>query len=209
MLMQRSVDTARPDTPFPFSITVCSIDEMLRSCRAGVSHVVSILDPHAPVPWVLDALGCHDRLVLRFHDVIAETVDAVAPGPQHIAALLDFAADLMSPTPPRARLLIHCRAGVSRSPAALALILAARTPALTPAAIAGEVLRLRPCAWPNLRMIEIGDELLGRHGALIEAARQIYRLRLAKQPELAPLMLRHGRRREVEAGRRLVRSAAT
>ena len=101
-------------------------------------------------------------------------------------------------------LLIHCGAGFSRSPAAVALMLALAMPAIAPVDIAAEVLRPRPTAWPNLRIIELGDGLLNRRGELVEAASRIYQHRLAHQPGLAELMIANGREREVEAGRKAV-----
>jgi predicted protein tyrosine phosphatase len=101
-------------------------------------------------------------------------------------------------------LLIHCGAGFSRSPAAVALLLAQAAPTIAPGDIAAEVLRLRPTAWPNLRIIELGDGLLDRRGELVEAASGIYRHRLAQQPDLAELIIANGREREVAAGRKTV-----
>jgi hypothetical protein len=65
------------------------------------------------------------------------------------------------------------------------------------------VLRLRPTAWPNLSIIELGDGFLDRGGELVEAASRIYRHRL-RQPEIAELMIANGREREVEAGRKAI-----
>jgi hypothetical protein len=53
-----------------FKITVCGIEELIEHCGAGVSHVVLILDPAWPVSPALGAYGEHDRLELRFDDVI-------------------------------------------------------------------------------------------------------------------------------------------
>jgi predicted protein tyrosine phosphatase len=103
--------------------------------------------------------------------------------------------------------MIHCHAGFSRSPAALALLVAQTEPSLTAEAIAAKVLRIRPNAWPNLRIIELGDKLLDRRGRLMEAAARIHRTRLAQDPSLAELMRENNRLREVEAGRRLQASA--
>jgi predicted protein tyrosine phosphatase len=83
----------------------------------------------------------------------------------------------------------------------VALLLAQAMPALAPGDIAAEVLRLRPTAWPNLRIVELGDRLLDRRGELVEAVSRIYRHRLAYQPELAELMIANGREREVEVAR--------
>jgi hypothetical protein len=50
------------------------------------------------------------------------------------------------------------------------LILAQAVPTLPATAIAAEVLTIRPKAWPNLRVIELGDAALDRLGELIDAA---------------------------------------
>jgi predicted protein tyrosine phosphatase len=54
--------------------------------------------------------------------------------------------------------------GVSRSSAAVALILARVRPDLPAAQILNEVLCIRQRAWPNLRLIELGDTALERDG---------------------------------------------
>ena len=185
-----------------FKITVCGIEELTEHCAARISHVVSILDPAWPVPPALGAYGEHDRLELRFDDVIEPVPGKVPPGPQHVRQLFALGRRLMAEPAVKRHLLIHCGAGFSRSPAAVALMLAQAMPAIAPGDIAAEVLRLRPRAWPNLRVIELGDGLLDRRGELVEAASRIYRHRLAHQPELAELMIANGRQREVEAGRK-------
>jgi predicted protein tyrosine phosphatase len=187
-----------------FQITVCGIEELTEHCGARVSHVVSILDPTWPVPPALGAYGEHEHLELRFDDVIEPVRDKMPPGPQHIRRLLALGRRLMAEQAATRHLLIHCGAGFSRSPAAVVLMLAQAMPAIAPGDIAAEVLRLRPTAWPNFRMIELADSLLDRRGKLVEAASRIYRHRLAHQPGLAEMMIANGREREVEAGRKAV-----
>ena len=80
-------------------------------------------------------------------------------------------------------------------------MLAQAVPALAPGEITAEVLRLRPTAWPNLRIIELGDGLLDRRGTLVETASRIYRHRIAQHPGLAELMIANGREREVKSAR--------
>jgi predicted protein tyrosine phosphatase len=188
-------------SPVSFEFTVCGIAELTDHCEARVSHVVSILDPGWPVPPAFDSYRDHERLELRFDDVIESMPGKVPPDPQHIRQLLDLGRRLIAGQQIKRHLLIHCGAGFSRSPAAVALLLAQMNPALASGDIAAKVLRLRPTAWPNLRMIELGDGLLNRRGALVEAAWRIYRHRLAHQPGLAEMMIANGREREVEAGR--------
>ncbi len=184
----------------PFEITVCGIDELGGHCARGVTHVLSILDPEYPVPEAFGAYGEHDRLELRFHDVIDEHPGHVAPRPADIERLLLFGQRLVAAAGQAAgqeHLLVHCHAGVSRSTAAMTLILA-QARADRPAAEAmAAVVGIRPQAWPNLRMIEMGDRLLGRGGEIVEAVRARYRTALAEKPHLGPVMVEAGRGREV------------
>ncbi|WP_135467541.1 tyrosine phosphatase family protein [Crenalkalicoccus roseus] len=189
------------DTIAPFRISVCGIEELAGHCETGVSHVLSILDPDWPVPEAFGAFGEHAKLELRFHDVIEEGLGGLAPQPEHVAGLLAFGRDLMAEPPPEAHLLVHCHAGVSRSTASMALILAQALPETPAEAILGEVLRIRDKAWPNLRILEMGDAMLGRGGTLVAAARGIYRLQLERRPWLAERMSADGRGREVAAAR--------
>lgn len=184
----------------PFRVSVCGIEELAGHCEASVSHVLSILDPDWPVPEAFGTFGEHAKLELRFHDVIEpRTAPIIAPSREHVAQLLAFGRGLMTKPINDAHLLVHCHAGVSRSTASLALILAQALPGVGASPILEEVLRIRPQAWPNLRIIEIGDAELGRGGGLIAAAAKIYRLQLDRQPHLAEAMRSNGRGREVAA----------
>lgn len=183
----------------PFKITVCGIDELAGHGAVGVSHVLSILDPDWPVPPAFGTFGEHERLELRFNDVIEVDVPGVPPQPEHVDQLLAFGRDLMAEPPPSAHLLVHCHAGVSRSSASMALILAQALPGRSAREVFDEVLRIRPNVWPNLRLIELGDPVLGRGGELIAGVREVYRRQLARRPEFAQEMTFGGRGREVAA----------
>lgn len=189
------------ETIAPFRISVCGIEELTGHCETGVSHVLSILDPDWPVPEAFGAFGEHAKLELRFHDVIEEDRPAGTrpPSEEDVAALLAFGRDLTAEPPPEAHLLVHCHAGISRSTASMALVLAQGLPEARPDRIFGDILRIRPKAWPNLRILEMGDALLGKGGALVEAAGAIYRHQLEARPHLAEEFRRHGRGREVDA----------
>lgn len=183
----------------PFRITVCGIEELAGHCEGRVSHVLSILDPGWPVPWAFGSFGEHERLELRFHDVTEDLPGTLAPQPEHVRRLLEFGRDLTAEPREAAHLLVHCHAGVSRSTAALALMLAQALPDRPAGEIFGEVLRIRAKAWPNLRIVEMGDAMLGRGGELASAAPAIYRAQIARRPELAEIMRQGGRGREVAA----------
>jgi predicted protein tyrosine phosphatase len=182
----------------PFKITVCGIEELGDHCDVGVSHVLSILDPSAPEPPVFGSFGEHKRVELRFDDVIEDFPDKVVPRREHVAQILAFGRDLIDQPLSTTHLLVHCHAGVSRSTAALTLILVQARPDLPADEIPTEVLRIRTRAWPNLRMIELGDALLGRNGAIVAAASCIYRKQIRNRPQLEHDFSENGRGREVE-----------
>ena len=188
------------ETIAPFRITVCGIEELEGHNEAGVSHVLSILDPEWPVPEAFGTFGAHRRLELRFHDVIEDTERTKGPQESHVAQLLGFGRDLLAEPAPAAHLLVHCHAGISRSTAAMTLILAQAMPERDAGEILAEVLRIREKAWPNLHIVELGDAMLGRGGTLVAAAHGVYRRQLERRPWLAEEMTRMGRAREVMAG---------
>ena len=181
----------------PFKITICGLAELDQHRTAKVSHVLSILDPEWPAPEVFGAYGEHVKLELRFHDIIEEKAGEIAPQPAHVAQLLEFGRSLDREAATKRHLLVHCHAGVSRSSASMALLIAQAAPERPAATIFADILAIRPQIWPNLRIIEMGDAMLGRGGALVEAVAGIYRYQIKRQPELAEYFREDGRGREV------------
>ena len=181
----------------PFRLTICGIPELDEHCAAGVTHVLSILDPDWPDPPAFAAFPPHHRLALRFNDIIDPRPDQLAPASADVARLLAFGRepDLTAGS----HLLIHCHAGVSRSTAAAALILAQARPDRAGREALEAVAQLRPRAWPNLRILEFGDALLGRNGELVAAVAAIYRRFLEREPTFEEAMIDAGRSREVIA----------
>ena len=182
----------------PFRATICGIDELGDHCELGVTHVLSILDPDAPEPPVFGSFGEHSRVELRFYDAIEQLADRVVPEVQHVQQILALGRDLTAPAAADSHLLVHCHAGVSRSTAAMTLMLAQARPDCSGVEIVNEVLRIRSRAWPNLRIIELGDTLLGRGGDLISSVPIAYRLQLQIRPELAHSFIKDGREREIQ-----------
>ena len=123
------------------------------------------------------------------------------PQPEHVRAILDFAGELEADVDERqdGHLLIHCHAGISRSTAAMAMLLAQAYPDESEAGIVGRLVAIRPQAWPNLRMIGFADDMLGRGGRLVEAVSRLHARQLAAKPHLAKVMGDLGRTGEVEA----------
>jgi predicted protein tyrosine phosphatase len=193
----------------PLKLTICGIEELAGHCDPGavpgVTHVLSILDPGWPDPEPIRNFDLNRRLKLHFHDVIEPVPGWIPPERWDVELLLAFGRNL-SETAHRNwtavtehHLLVHCHAGVSRSTASAILLLAQSEPHRPAHDIVGQVIRLRPRAWPNLRIIEIGDALLGRDGEIVTSVSTLYRLALDREPGLAEAMISAGRGREVAA----------
>ena len=185
----------------PFGITICGIPELDDHAAAGVTHILSIHDPDLADPPEFSGFPPHRRLSLRFHDIIQPEPNRVAPSKEDVERLLKFGREVAD-TPQTSlpgHLLIHCHAGVSRSTAAAALILAQAAPDRSAREVFEAVVRVRPRAWPNLRIVEFGDRILGRNGEMLDAAALVYRDRLDRDPDIEDSMIGGGRLREVVA----------
>jgi predicted protein tyrosine phosphatase len=185
----------------PFAFNLCGLDELEGHRETAATHVLSILDPEYPVPEAFGQYGEHERLELRFHDIIDPTPGMILPAPGHVAAVLAFGRSLSAA--PGTTLIVHCHAGISRSTAAMTLILAQAMPDLSAEAALALVHGLRDKAWPNLRIIEMGDAMLGRGGSLVAAATALYRLQIERRPQIVAFMDECGRGREIRGAQSL------
>ena len=187
-----------PSVKTPFMITVCGLEELAGHADRQVSHVLSILDPDQPEPEAFGAYGEHARLELKFHDIIEETPGFRAPQPEDVAKMLEFGRDILRDPENLRHLLVHCHMGISRSTAAMALLLAQALPDAPASEVMAHIVRIREKAWPNLRILIFGEEQLGRKGELSSAAGAVYRLQLERQPEIKTFFAESGRGREIE-----------
>jgi predicted protein tyrosine phosphatase len=189
----------------PLRLTICGLAELAGQCVPGVTHVLSILDPGWPEPAPLRNFDLNRRLKLNFHDIIEPQPGWIPPERWDVELLLAFGRNLRGmaretgAAPAETHLLVHCHAGLSRSTAAGILLLAQHEPARSAQEVVGQVIRVRPRAWPNLRIVEIGDRLLGRDGEIVASVGALYRLMLDREPGLAEAMISGGRGREVAA----------
>lgn len=146
---------------------------ILRSAERGprVRHLLSIGDPgQDPPPGYLDHPS--RKLYLQFHDI-----DVVPGGPwanlfraptmQDVEAILRFGEEIQG------GLLIHCQAGISRSTAAAAVLVAARLGPGRELEAAELIRRVRPIAWPNRLLVAHGDDVLGLEGRLSAAIQEV------------------------------------
>jgi predicted protein tyrosine phosphatase len=175
-------------------LTICGIPELSQYASLGISHVLSIIDTHEPRPEALDDYFEIDHLLLRFDDVVAEYPGFEACTPHHIQQVLEFGDRVHAVRD--SHLLIHCHAGISRSTAAAAILMAQHAPGQEQAAFL-RLLELRKHGWPNTRMIEFADQLLKRDGALLKGLVTYRRALLQAKPHLSEIIRNIGRGHEL------------
>ena len=176
----------------PFTITVCGIPEIEKHGAAGVSHALTIIDPEEPLPAAFRRMKLRGHRVFRFDDIVADYPGFASPQRRHVAELLEFGATLADAE----HLLIHCHAGVSRSTAAAAILMAQPNPGREQEAFLA-LLDMRPHAWPNTRMVQFADALLERDGALMAGLEVYRRTLLSRKPHLAKIIRDIGRGHEL------------
>lgn len=179
------------------ALAVCGIAELDAHTERGVTDVLSILDPDMPDPVAFDVWPAHRRTVLRFHDEIAPRPGVVLPDASDIEAILAYGR-AVSAHPGEKHLLVHCHMGMSRSTAAMAMLLAQAEPDATNDAVFERVYAVRARSWPNSLMVRLAGEALGRKGELFDAMRRLYGRQLVNFPTYAQSLRSIGRGAEVE-----------
>ena len=135
--------------------------------REMVSLIAEGQDFHRPA-----VIAAERHLKLKMNDIsFAGTGNLIASQEAHVREIIDFALSWDRAAP----LLIHCWMGVSRSPAAALIASLAVSPDEADDILAKRLRAASPYATPNTRLIEIGDALLGRGGALVRAVKAIGR----------------------------------
>jgi len=136
------------------------VENAIRTWRP--SHVVSLGSPGAASAAIPEEL---ERLQLTFHDIV-ELADGLSPMTEaQMAELLAFGAAW----PRTAPLLVHCWAGVSRSPAAAYVLACMIHEDRSPDQLARRLRQVAPWATPNRRMVGLADQALSRDGAMLSA----------------------------------------
>ncbi len=152
------------------SIIVCPLHDVTALVRLRRPEcVVSLMSPTA-APVVLPPSNAR-HLELRFNDIGEPRPGLTEPDKSHVAAMLAHAKSVdLEDT-----VLVHCWAGVSRSPAGAFILACARSERGMEPIIARRLRQAAPYATPNPRMIALADALLDRGGAMIEAIAAIGR----------------------------------
>ncbi|MFN3720709.1 MAG: tyrosine phosphatase family protein [Rhizobium rhizophilum] len=135
--------------------------------REMISLLAANQDFHRPA-----VIAAERHLKLAMNDItFAGTGDLIAPQEAHVARIIEFARAWDQASP----LVVHCWMGVSRSPAAAMIASLAVAPDDDDDALAKRLREASPFATPNIRLVEIGDEMLGRGGQFTKAVKALGR----------------------------------
>lgn len=147
----------------PQQVTVTTLNRAKRTKRRH-DAVLTIEDPGQRNPLRFHVSPHPEHLVMKFEDVDFAESTLALPREEHVAAALDFGRRHRDST-----MLIHCKAGIARSTALALAIIADRLGEGREKDAVAEMLAVRPEAVPNLLILSMADDLLGRNGALVAA----------------------------------------
>ena len=134
------------------------------------SKVLTLINAATPVERPRH-VAATDHLFLGFNDINEPREGLVPPGEVHIRQIFDFATKWDRAQP----MIIHCYAGVSRSTAGAYMTSLFLNPDQDELTLARELRRRAPTATPNIRMITMADDILGRGGRMVDAIKSIGR----------------------------------
>ncbi len=181
--------------------SVCGIEELPGLHSEGVTHVLSLVDPDLAELEAFSRYPHHHRTVLRFHDILAPRPGWIMPDATHVDEILRFGERVggrVGAEEETKHLLVHCHMGVSRSTAAMLMLMTQSQPQKAEDTLFDDLRSIRAQAWPNSRMIGLADAALGRDGRLMAALRRHYGHQLRAKPEFRNWMAGLGRQIEVD-----------
>ncbi len=116
-------------------------------------------------------LATNQHLKLAMNDINAPTEGLVAAKEDQVGGLIDFIDGWQDDAP----LAVHCWAGISRSTATAFVALCRLNPDRDERELAAVLRREAPFASPNLLIVHLADEIMGRDGRMINAVDSIGR----------------------------------
>ena len=133
-----------------------------------IGRLVSIInkDTMIETPELLEE---HQHLKLAMNDISEPRDGLVLPSETHVERLIDFvdAWDM------KQHMLVHCWAGVSRSTAGVFISLCRLNEGVDEIAIAEALRKASPTATPNIKLVGLADDLMGRQGRMVDAVTMI------------------------------------
>ncbi|MCJ2011127.1 tyrosine phosphatase family protein [Methylobacterium sp. J-076] len=153
------------------TLHVCPLSRLPETVSAsGASHVLTLITAGTPLERP-GSVAPENHAVIGVSDIATPREGHILAGEDHVAGILAFVRGW-----PRERpLVIHCYAGISRSPAAAYIAACALAPERDEDEVADALRIASPSATPNRRFVEIADRLLGRSGRMVAAIERIGR----------------------------------
>jgi predicted protein tyrosine phosphatase len=150
-------------------IHVCSLARLHDTVNeTGARHIVTLLRMidrvHRP-----ECVAIDNHLILGMDDIVEPIEGYTHPGEDHVARLIEFAQRWDRKAP----MVIHCYAGISRSTAGAFVAACALNPGRSETKIAQAIRDGSATATPNIRIVTLADQLLGRRGRMIGAIQAI------------------------------------
>jgi predicted protein tyrosine phosphatase len=106
----------------------------------------------------------YDNVPRKLRLLVADVVTEEGASEEDVRKIIELAESVRGLS---GKVLIHCEAGVSRSPAAALIMYAYWLGPGHEAEAMRRVLAQRPVAIPNPRMVQLADRMLGRRGRLL------------------------------------------
>jgi predicted protein tyrosine phosphatase len=127
------------------------------------NYLVSLMSPQS-MAGTPSSIASSNHLQLAVDDIESGLFGYVCPTEQHVSELLGFGKQVAD----EAEVVVHCSMGMSRSPAAVMILLVQRNPGKE-AEISALLFNEAPKVKPNRLLLNIADRLLGCGGALVRA----------------------------------------
>ncbi len=166
-----SMDGKTPALPLPH-ITICGLGAVRSySQQEKFSHVISIWGAGSADDGpdeVRSLFPASSVRVVRFDDIEVDGAGAVTV--ETVQSILEFGSGLSTDD----KILVHCLAGVSRSPGIAFAIACQFAGPGKEAAVLQQLVARNPWIKPNRRVVYYSDELLQRDGRMNQAVGVIY-----------------------------------
>ena len=146
------------------SLEVCDLRTAKSMELSQYSGVITIEEPDTDDAFRITAVP---QLTLQFHDIDMTMLGYVEPDVDHVQQAIAFAREIDGP------LLVHCRAGVSRSTAIALAIAADRFGAGSERIACQWLIQICPQAQPNKLVVFLSDQVLELNHRLIDACIEI------------------------------------
>jgi predicted protein tyrosine phosphatase len=149
------------------NLTICGVHELPEQDGKWWTHVVSIWDMASHYDMacreLVKKVAPRAELLFSFFEDTNDSSNPDAPRLRDVKRILAFTSQLSA----KAKVLVHCRAGVSRSTATAYAILCQHSPPGEEMENLLHIQSLRDLVMPNRLIIELADKVLKRKGGML------------------------------------------